>query len=225
MTIGGGGFQVEGAELGEDNTVTRALRRVREIAVLPDLGLKLAKRIPAMAGLGGGSSDAAGLLRIVRAICPNIPKHEFEAVARSIGADVPFFLTGGRARGSGYGDVIEPLPDLPERWLVLTWPNEGCGTASMYARLDQDRRAGAEWKPRPGWIENDFHLVAPPPCLELIEALAGHGLFPVGLSGSGSAAFGFADGEGQAKEAARAFPAAIAARTLPRADSQYLNSV
>jgi 4-diphosphocytidyl-2-C-methyl-D-erythritol kinase len=86
------------------------------------------KRIPAGAGLGGGSADAAAVLRW--AGCDDL------AVAASLGADVPFCLVGGRARVSGIGEVVEPLPFV-ERELTLLTPPFGVSSAAVYAEWDR----------------------------------------------------------------------------------------
>jgi len=212
VELGGSGFTAEGAELPEENTVTKGLRLMREVATLPPLGIRLVKRIPSEAGLGGGSSDAGGLLRILRKLLPStVPDREFLAVARSVGADVPFFLVGGRARGEGYGDVLTALEDEPTRWLVVVKPPVSCSTPEMYAALDAVARGGS--------ASNDFEQVAPAECSRLISALSLAGLAPVGLCGSGSAVYGFARSEAEAGEVARRYPGSWDVRTLSRAES------
>jgi 4-diphosphocytidyl-2-C-methyl-D-erythritol kinase len=221
VTVGGSGFEVAGVDLPPENTVTRALRLMREVATLPPLGVKLIKRIPAQAGLGGGSSDAAGLLRVLRKLLPvSVPERDFIMVAKSVGADVPFFLVGGRAAGSGYGDVVTALPDGDTRWLVVVKPDHGCSTPEMYATLDRVRAAGGRmFGIAKGWIENDFLLATNSYFLDQISELSMTGLEPVGLCGSGSGYFGFANMESQARQVAARFPCAWAVPTLGRAES------
>ena len=220
VTVGGSGFAVQGADLPADNTVTRALRLMREVATLPPLGIKLVKRIPAQAGLGGGSSDAGGLLRILRRLLPpSVPDRDFLSVAKSVGADAPFFLIGGRARGEGYGDVLTPLPDEEPRWLVVAKPDVSCSTPEMYKALDAIRGAGCLFKSYEGAIENHFHAVAPPASMTLLESMSAEGLRPVGLCGSGSAVFGFAASEAEAVRVASSVKGSWAIRTLGRAES------
>lgn len=106
----------------DDNLVRRALRAVDRTAAV-----RLTKRIPAGAGLGGGSADAAAVLRW--AGCTDL------AVAASLGADVPFCLVGGRARVTGIGDVLEPL--VPEqRTFTLLTPPFGVSTPAVYRAWD-----------------------------------------------------------------------------------------
>jgi 4-diphosphocytidyl-2-C-methyl-D-erythritol kinase len=123
----GTGFEVvEGHDLGDvdpqDNLVRRALH-----AVGRDAHVALRKRVPAGGGLGGGSSNAAAVLRW--AGCDDM------AVAVSLGADVPFCLRGGRARVRGIGEVLEPLP-FEARTITLALPPYGCSTPAVYAVWD-----------------------------------------------------------------------------------------
>lgn len=111
-----------------DNLVTRALAAVARSAAV-----RLIKRIPPGAGLGGGSADAAAVLRW--ADCTD------RGVAQRLGADVPFCLLGGRARVTGIGEVVEPLP--PEsRSYLLVLPPFGVDTAAVYRAWDRRAAAG-----------------------------------------------------------------------------------
>lgn len=105
------------------NLVARALEAVGRTAYV-----RLVKRIPAGGGLGGGSADAAAVLRW--ASCSDV------AVAASLGADVPFCLVGGRARVGGIGEVIEPLPDEERILTLLTPPGLACPTPAIYRAWD-----------------------------------------------------------------------------------------
>ncbi|MEZ5167089.1 MAG: 4-(cytidine 5'-diphospho)-2-C-methyl-D-erythritol kinase [Acidimicrobiales bacterium] len=105
-----------------DNLVARALRLVGRTAAV-----RLEKRIPAGAGLGGGSADAAAILRWAG--------FDDTGRAASIGADVAFCLRGGRARVRGIGEVIEPLP-FEARTFTLVTPPVRCPTPAVYAAWD-----------------------------------------------------------------------------------------
>jgi 4-diphosphocytidyl-2-C-methyl-D-erythritol kinase len=107
----------------DDNLVRRALRAVGRTA-----HVRLAKRIPVGGGLGGGSSDAAAVLRW--AGCDDL------GLAVGLGADVPFCVRGGRARVRGVGEVVEPLP-FAERAFTLVVPPFGCSTPAVYAAWDE----------------------------------------------------------------------------------------
>jgi len=118
----GDGLEVGGAELPPDNLVTRALRTVDRRAQV-----KLDKRIPIGAGLGGGSADAAAVLRW--AGCTDLE------LAVGIGADVPFCLVGGRARVRGVGEIVEPLPFVDAAYTLLT-PPFPVSTPAVYRAWD-----------------------------------------------------------------------------------------
>ena len=95
--------------------------------------IRLVKRIPPGAGLGGGSSDAAATLRgLSRLHCLEL---HLAPIAAEIGSDVPFFLAGGRARASGRGERLEPLPDQAA-WYAIAWPELEVSTADVYRRWD-----------------------------------------------------------------------------------------
>jgi 4-diphosphocytidyl-2-C-methyl-D-erythritol kinase len=108
---------------GEDNLVQKALRLAGRTA-----SVELHKRIPAGAGLGGGSADAAAVLRWAGV-------DDLEAAA-GIGADIPFCLVGGRARVRGIGEMVEPLPFEDRSFTVLT-PPFGCSTPAVYRLWDE----------------------------------------------------------------------------------------
>jgi 4-diphosphocytidyl-2-C-methyl-D-erythritol kinase len=91
----------------------------------------LTKSIPPGAGLGGGSSDAAAVLRATQ-----LPMSDLEPVAAGLGADVAFFLRGGRARATGRGDVLEPMA-VEAGWYALAWPGYEISTAAVYAAWDE----------------------------------------------------------------------------------------
>lgn len=177
LVEGGDGLEVVAAgsglsvPTGDDNLVRRALAAVdRQAAV------RLVKRIPAGAGLGGGSADAAAVLRWAGCTDP--------AVAASLGADVPFCVVGGRARVTGIGEVVRPLPPV-ERTYTLVVPPFGVPTAEVYRAWD---RLGGPHADGPNDLEPAALAVAP----ELAEwrdrLAAATGTRPA-LAGSGSAWF------------------------------------
>jgi 4-diphosphocytidyl-2-C-methyl-D-erythritol kinase len=177
-------------EVPENNTVSKTLRLLKEVVNLPPLRVTIYKRIPSQAGLGGGSSDAAGLIRAAKAIAQvPVPEAELHGLAQTVGMDVPFFLIGGKALGEGYGERLRPLPDSPEEWFVVAKPPVGCDTAAAYRLLDEKPR---DWKdlPTDDTLYNDFERVAPCESLDLIERLQVLGARDAALSGSGSAVFG-----------------------------------
>lgn len=194
------------ADLPTDNTLTKTLRLLYEVATLPPLDIRLEKRIPAQSGLGGGSSDAAGLLRAAKKIQPPLPDAQLHDIALAVGADVPFFLLGGRARGEGYGERLSPIEAYAPEWLVIAQPDVTCSTADAYARLDE---LSFEWRdfPTSSELYNDFERVAPGECLELIGRLKHLGARDAALTGSGSAVFGLYPNQHDAEQAAGALRA------------------
>ncbi|MBI2710865.1 MAG: 4-(cytidine 5'-diphospho)-2-C-methyl-D-erythritol kinase [Actinobacteria bacterium] len=174
---GGDGLEVTGAvaglpvPAGDDNLVARALRAAGRRA-----HVRLTKRIPAGAGLGGGSADAAAVLRWAGV-------DDVEVAAR-LGADVPFCLRGGRARVTGIGDVLEPLP-YEARTYTLLLPPFGCSTVEVYRAWD---RLGGPTAGGPNDLE-PAALAVEPRLREWRDRLAAAtGRVPV-LAGSGSAWF------------------------------------
>ena len=123
-----------------DNTLTRAYRLYAEMTSFsPPMALRLEKGIPSGAGLGGGSSDAALLLRYLNSLAPQtLDTRELNALAVRAGADVPFFLQAGPCLVRGIGDILEPctLPGPKILWLVLVCPEVKVSTSWAYATWD-----------------------------------------------------------------------------------------
>jgi 4-diphosphocytidyl-2-C-methyl-D-erythritol kinase len=130
------------APASEDNLVLRAARALRERAPDRSARIHLEKRIPAGAGLGGGSSDAAATLLALRDLWGlEIPLAELEEIGRGLGADVPFFLhRAAAALGRSRGDEIAPLERVPPLWLALSTPPFSLPnkTARIFAELRPD---------------------------------------------------------------------------------------
>jgi 4-diphosphocytidyl-2-C-methyl-D-erythritol kinase len=127
---GGSGLDISG---GDDNLVRKALAAAGRKAFV-----RLQKQIPAGAGLGGGSADAAAVLRWAGIT-------DLEVAAR-LGADVPFCVVGGRARVRGVGEQVEPLPfaDVEGRTYTLLTPPFGVATALVYRAWDRLGGAGSD---------------------------------------------------------------------------------
>ncbi len=205
-------------------------RLLRRAGVASAAHVRLRKRIPSGAGLGGGSSDAAAVLRALAGLLPAPPCREaLHEIAAGIGSDVPYFLTGGTALAKGRGTEITALPDLPATAVAIALPAIEVSTAEAYralaerrvTRLTQsddadtmglygsDRRVSGESAIQgvPERMVNDFEDVV----FQQFPALAGikRGLLANGarhalMSGSGSAVFGLFDSpEGAAKAACR----------------------
>src|SRR5207237_9146991 len=93
------------------------------------------------AGLGGGSADAAAALVALARLWGGAPMTLLRELSTTIGADVPFFLSGGTALGLGRGEEIYPLVDMPPHFLVIVPPPFGFSTPDAYAWYDEDRGA------------------------------------------------------------------------------------
>ena len=180
----------------EVNTITRCLRLLNEVVSIPKLAITVLKQIPPESGLGGGSSNAAAIIRAAQQLArTQIPEGELRGIAEAIGMDVPFFLVGGRAKGVGYGEKVAPLPDSQPQWIVVARPAVGCSTPEAYRQLDEHPFAWREF-PEGNEVYNDFERTAPAESLRLIQALKANGATGSTLCGSGSAVFGlFADRE------------------------------
>lgn len=163
----------------------------------------LEKHIPAEAGLGGGSSDAAATLLALTRIWrldPDLPT--LLRLAARLGADVPFFLAGGTALGVGRGDDVSPLAEPAVTDVVLVKPPFGVSTPDAYRWFDGDgpprpsrqaRRLPADWPAWAAGARND--LEAPvarrhPDIRRIVQRLQALGAGYSAMSGSGSAVFG-----------------------------------
>ncbi len=216
-------LEVSGADLpaGPENLVYRALDALRgEIGYRGGVRARLEKRIPVARGLGGGSSDAAAaLLGLLRLTKKKVPLERLIEIASGLGADVPFFLFGGRALAVNRGDEIYPLPDAPRRSVLVISPRDiGVSTKDAYqwisAELTNHSKAPKMWKfcalcwSRTGEVSNDFEgpVFARHPRLgEIRDGLLQRGAAEAALAGSGSAVFGIFRNPAQARRAARAF--------------------
>ena len=120
-----------------ENLVYRAARLLQaECGTQAGAALRLEKRIPVAAGLGGGSSDAAAtIVALNRLWGLGLALAEQREMAARLGSDVPFFLTGGTALATGRGDQITPLPPAPTHWAVLVSLPVALSTAAVYAAV------------------------------------------------------------------------------------------
>jgi len=188
---------------------------------MPGVRATIVKRIPARAGLGGGSSDAAAALRALAALW-NVKNAPMADIAARIGADAAFFLDGGTALGVERGEVLFPLADFPRHWVVLAVPHFGVSTKDAYGWFDEHRTSGAE-KPSGDFsaatrrkIPRAFFslpemwndLQAPvearhPEIAGIVAALKESGAAYAAMSGSGSAVFGLYEARARAERAAK----------------------
>lgn len=183
--------------------------------------VRLTKRIPAEAGLGGGSSDAAAaLLALTRLWRLDLDLPSLLRLGSRLGADVPFFLAGGTVLGAGRGDDISPLTDAPRVSVVIVKPPFGVSTPDAYRWFDEDgparprrsrRRLPSSWPPWAAAVRNDLEGPVArrhPPIRRVVGALGALGATYAAMSGSGSAVFGLFE----ARESALVAQAALARR-------------
>lgn len=200
---------VPGVPLDRSNLVWKAAqalwRSLRRTGEVEGAVVRIRKRIPMQAGLGGGSADAAAaLVALARLWKVPVRPSQLTDVAGAVGADVPFFLSGGTALGLGRGDDIYPLVDLPRHWIVLLTPRFGVSTVEAYTWYDGDRAAGTlaapepqfvpgPWPSRSAQMVNDLEPPVAqrhPEIVEMRTLLARAGAVAASMSGSGSSVFG-----------------------------------
>lgn len=227
---GGVGLEVLGPDLGpmQENLAFRAARAFLD-AAQADAGaaITLRKSVPAGAGMGGGSSDAAAVLRALNELT-DLPfeADELSALGAGLGSDVPFFLGGSPlARGTGRGERVQALRALPERWVVVVVPPVHVATGPAYQALADARDAVPErgcavggvvdtgsWETVLRDAHNDFQPVVAalhPAVAGALAALREAGGETVMLSGSGGACFTLFEDEAAARDAG-----VVAARRL-----------
>ena len=208
------------------------LSRAADRSTVDGIEVRLDKKIPAEAGLGGGSADAAAALRALSQLWNvRLDPAGLSSVARQIGADVPFFLVGGAAYGSGRGDDLLPLADIRPFHVVIAKPDFGVATAAAYGWFDEDgglqdaARTLAAWAEAPLSIRNDLEPPVArrhPQVAELVGDFERAGAAAAAMSGSGSAVFGLFESSLRASRAARALArpgvTILRAKTLGRRD-------
>lgn len=224
---------VGGAPARPDNLILRAADALnRYTGESHGARMALTKRIPARAGLGGGSADCATALRALNTLWGlELSDGELMAIGERLGADVPFCLTGGLARVSGIGEAIEPVANAPEIPLVLVTPGGGLSTGAVFALWDGggwpemalDTRALAD-----AVVRRDLRavdrlcanaLTAPavslmPEIGALIETMHALGALSAFMTGSGSTVVGAFATFDAARAAAERLPGAVLTRTL-----------
>lgn len=173
----------------------------------------LEKNIPASGGLGGGSSNAAiALIGLSKLWNLSPAAGDLARIARGIGADVPFFLTGGTALGTGRGDAIEPLDEISEPLMMIVTPRLGMDTASAFSALNAQnlttstsesnlvvcRREARNLRTEQGDLVNDLEeavVKSHPEIAEIKGFLKDCGARVAQMSGSGSSVFAVFDKE------------------------------
>ena len=186
----------------EKDLCVRAAAALQEAAGKPPAGAEIhvKKRIPAGAGMGGGSSDAATtLIALNRLWGLDLPREELTRIGEALGADIPFFIRGENAFVEGIGEIITPMDVPPAEYAVL-WPGRGVSTAKIFASPSLTRDSESlkiaifsdllrnRWPELPG--HNDLQKTAvglEPAILQALDALAPFG--EARMTGSGSAVF------------------------------------
>lgn len=186
----------------EKNLVVKALNLLKGRYDIPELEVHLLKAIPFGAGLGGGSADAAFMLKLLNDFCKlGIPQDELEKSASSIGADCPFFIRNTPVFATGTGNLFEQVDlSLKGFHLCLVKPDVAVSTPEAYSMVTPQapeislkeiiQRPVAEWKEL---MANDFEKsVFPkyPVIAGIKETLYKHGAVYASMSGSGSSVFG-----------------------------------
>ena len=239
---GGLSLTVNGAPAGEENLVLRAATALnRRCGTRRGARMTLTKRIPARAGLGGGSADCAAALRALNDLWGlGLSRAALLEIGLSLGADVPFCLTEGLALVRGVGEVITPVPGAPRIPLVLAVPGGGLSTGAVFSlwdrggfagvALDCEALAGAVTAGRLGAVDRlcANALTAPavslmPEIGRLIDRMRQLGAGAAFMTGSGSAVAGAFDDPERAERAARALPGSILTRTS--GDGPYVTLV
>jgi len=211
---------VEGRNLAE-----MALASFRErLPSLPPVGVRIVKRIPVAAGLGGGSADAAAVLRAANRIAGDpLDVGALRELAAPLGSDVPSQVEPRHALVQGTGEIVEPV-ELPPLAAVLVPQEEGLSTAAVYAQLD--RMEG--WRERldaerllalvrapaalAAALENDLQAAAlalRPELGPVLDRLRSEGSLGALVSGSGPTCFGLFEDPADARAAAAAIPGAL----------------
>jgi 4-diphosphocytidyl-2-C-methyl-D-erythritol kinase len=187
-----------------DTLVRDALQALAAAAgVQPRWRATIAKRIPVAAGLGGGSSDAATALRLANATLDSpLPPDDLNALAATLGADIPFFLADGPQLGRGDGSELQPLELPQDFWILLALPYGAAkeSTAAVYARFD-DRDGAQGWEARLAALRQALAAVRRPRDLAalppndlasspLAAELLSLGAFRADVSGAGPTVYG-----------------------------------
>lgn len=212
---------------GPSNLAHQALRLLGDRSANGAVGgidLLITKRIPAAAGLGGGSSDAAAALKGANALYGlKLTEVELISLAARLGSDVAFFIRGGAALAQGRGETVTALSAAgllgKPQWLVLVRPEAEVSTAEIYARCRPEQSGGALWTARflsaaargdrdgmLAGMNNDLEAVTAAICPQvyaLKARLEQLGAERALMSGSGPAVFGVFPGEEEARAAAR----------------------
>jgi 4-diphosphocytidyl-2-C-methyl-D-erythritol kinase len=179
-----------------------------EFGVKAEVSMALRKQIPVGAGMGGGSSDAAAVIRMMAALCRIREAERLAALALRLGADVPFFLDPCPSRVTGIGERIEPIGEIAQMHLLIAVPALEVSTATVFGRLrreqwsgpapDADVRAISDGRIAAQHLVNDLGQVATvlwPEIGQLKNSLDAAGARATAMTGSGGGVFGIFDSQ------------------------------
>ena len=214
----------------EQNLVYKALELFRKkTGIMDDLEIKLEKKVPTGAGLGGGSSNAASTLIALNALFSvGLKRNDLLELSLELGSDVPFFLEGGTALAGGRGEILETLHTPKEKWVLLVLPPFSCSTKEAFFLLDDHRKNNNSIKTEKklpkkeelnkilkenavNWrFFNDFLEIYKNSSYgneykTYLDTLNRSGASFSSLSGSGSTCFGIFDNQEKAQKAANLF--------------------
>ena len=203
------------------NLCVKAWEKMVEEFGIGGVSIHLDKQIPAGSGLGGGSSNAATILKGLRQLYGiNVLDNHLEKIAAQIGADVPFFIKGGLQIGEGVGDQLNKLNKLIKGFYLLVIPEIHIDTTWAYNKWKNFLQSSKEKVNFARLIErdkipfklfeNDFETIVVPAYPEIgkiKEIMQGKKALYTSLSGSGSTVYGVFDNEADAKFAESSFPA------------------
>ena len=200
---------------GVENLAARAARLfLQRVGETCSVTIGIEKRIPEAAGLGGGSSDAAAVLRALNDLLrSDLCRSELMVLGRQLGADVPFFLYGKTAWATGVGDRLQGWPGLPPLWLVLVNPRFAVSTRQIFQNLGLTHHRPVARIPRfpqgtsalVRLLHNDLEVVTcqhHPVITTIKERLIASGAEGALMSGSGPTVFGIFEDRGRAERAA-----------------------
>ena len=198
-------FGNEAGGAGQENLVNKAAKLLRSQYNVPSFDAALYKKIPAGAGLGGGSSDAAFTLMMLNDLFElNISGEELSRLALHLGSDCPFFIEGKPALATGRGEIFKPLPDFLKgyHWIIV-FPGVSIDTANAYKNIipnaGRPSLSGLTEQPFHEWEKlavNDFEEYAFsifPELKEIKTTLYEKGARFASMTGSGSAIYGIFD--------------------------------
>ena len=204
----------------ERNLAVRAAKEFFRALDDANLGadIRIEKRVPVGAGMAGGSTDAAAVLRALNLLTgADLPPERLREIGLAVGSDVPYCVSGGMMLAEGRGEILTPLPELPGGWIVIAKPAFSVSTADLFRRIDKSRisahpdthglceaLAAGDLQGTARRMFNVFEEALPQSCREIFTirgTLLDAGALGAVMTGTGSAVFGVFDAENAAQSA------------------------